>query len=65
MAMADAGTHLPLLEVSLGAKDHANIKILAELGIELETLWSENRDLTNAPTIPTLHLGRQCQMRPA
>ena len=35
-------------KVGLGRKEgHTNIRISAKLGIELEILWSESRDLTN------------------
>ena len=35
-------------QVSLGRKEgHTNVQISAEPGIELGTLWSEGRDLTN------------------
>ena len=40
--------------VSLGGKEgRTNIQISAEPGIELGTLWSESRDLTTAPIMPT------------
>ena len=39
--------------VSIGGKEgHTDIQISAELGIELGTLWSEGRDLTNCATMP-------------
>ena len=39
--------------VSLGGKEgRINIQILAEPGIELGTLWSEGRDLTNCTSPP-------------